>query len=97
VARTISATTAAKHFREVLNDVEHRGETFQVERHGRLVARIGPAERTAAGRVRWKEALARLSAGPIPDPDFAADLEEVRRQVERLPEDPWGRSSTAPF
>jgi antitoxin (DNA-binding transcriptional repressor) of toxin-antitoxin stability system len=96
VARTISATTAAKRFREVLNDVEHRGETFEVERHGRPVARIGPTEEGAPRRVGWKDALSLLSAGPAPDPDFATDLEEVRRRVEKLPEDPWARSSTAP-
>ncbi|HYW90766.1 MAG TPA: prevent-host-death protein [Chloroflexota bacterium] len=96
MTRTISATTAAKRFREVLNDVEHRGETFEVERHGRPVARIGPTERTAASRVRWKDALALLSAGPMPDADFAADLDGVRTQIGTLPKDPWERSSTAP-
>ena len=97
VVRTINATTAAKHFREVLNDVEHRGETFEVERHGRLVARIGPTGPAAFRLVRWKEALGALSAGPASDADFYGDLEEVRRQVARLPEDPWAPSSTAPF
>ena len=95
VARTISATTAAKRFREVLNDVEHRGETFEVERHGRAVARIGPTE-PGHRRMNWKEALARLHAGPSPDADFARDLEELRQQVEPLPQNPWARSSTAP-
>src|SRR5205807_9852427 len=92
VVRTISATTAVKRFREVLNDVEYRRETFEVERHGRPVARIGPTSQTATRRVGWKEALALLSAGPAPDPDFAADLEDVKRQIEALPEDPWARS-----
>src|SRR5438105_15322566 len=96
MARTISATTAAKRFREVLNDVEYRRETFEVERHGRPVATIGPTGQTATRRLGWKEALALLSAGPAPDPDFAADLEDVKRQIEALPEDPWARSSTAP-
>jgi antitoxin (DNA-binding transcriptional repressor) of toxin-antitoxin stability system len=96
VARTINATTAAKRFREVLNDVEHRGETFEVERHGRLVARIAPTGLAATRLVRWKDALAALSAGPASDADFHSDLDEVRRQVARLPEDPWAPSSTAP-
>jgi antitoxin (DNA-binding transcriptional repressor) of toxin-antitoxin stability system len=95
VTRTITATTAAKRFREVLNDVEHRGETFEVERHGRPVARIGPTEQTASSRVRWKDALALLTAGPMPDADFVADLDDVRRKIGTLPEDPWVRSSTA--
>ena len=96
VARTISATTAAKRFREVLNDVEHRGETFEVERHGRAIARIGPTEEVAARRVAWKDALALLTAGPLPDPEFAADLAEIKRHLEPLPGNPWARSSTAP-
>ena len=96
VARTISATTAAKRFREVLNDVEYRRETFEVERHGRPVARIGPTERGAGRQVSWKDALTLLRAGPVPDADFATDLEQVRRDVEGLPEDPWAPSSTAP-
>jgi antitoxin (DNA-binding transcriptional repressor) of toxin-antitoxin stability system len=96
VARTISATTAAKRFREVLNDVEYRRETFEVERHGRPVARIGPTEQGAGRQVSWKDALALLRAGPVPDADFATDLEQVRRDVEGLPEDPWAPSSTAP-
>jgi hypothetical protein len=48
-----------------------------VARHGRPVARIGPSEHAAQ--------LAFLSAGPVPDADFATDLEEVSRQVEGLP------------
>ena len=54
VVRTISATTAVKRFREVLNDVEYRRETFEVERHGRPVARIGPTSQMALGGVGWK-------------------------------------------
>ena len=97
MARTISATTAAKRLREVLNAVEHRGETFEVERHGRAIARIGPTQHAAVRRVAWKDALALLNAGPLPDREFGTDLDEIRRQVESLPEDPWARSSTAPF
>jgi hypothetical protein len=96
VVRTISATTAAKRFREVLNDVEHRAETFEVERHGKAIARIGPMEPALAGRVAWKDALALLNAGPLPDPEFAADVEEIRRHFEALPSNPWAHSSTAP-
>ena len=92
MAKTINATTAAKRFREVLNDVEHRGETFEVERHGRPVARIGPTAQAAHRRLSWKEALALLNAGPSPDADFAKDLQELRQQVELPPEDPWARS-----
>ena len=43
-----------------------------------------------------EDALARLSAGPMPDPDFATDLEEIKRQVQGVPVDPWAPSSTPP-
>jgi hypothetical protein len=38
--RTISATMAAREFREVLDAVEHAGETFRIERHGSPVDRM---------------------------------------------------------
>jgi antitoxin (DNA-binding transcriptional repressor) of toxin-antitoxin stability system len=89
--RNVTATVAAKHFRQVLDAVEHHGDTFQVERHGRLVATIGPAEGGARRRVSWAEARAALLAGPQADDDFASDLAEVRVQVGVLPLDPWER------
>ena len=96
MVRTISATTAAKRFREVLNDVEHRAETFEVERHGKAIARIGPTDQASARGLAWKDALPLLKAGPLPDPEFAADLDEIRRHLEALPGNPWARSSTVP-
>jgi antitoxin (DNA-binding transcriptional repressor) of toxin-antitoxin stability system len=95
VTKTVSATVAARHFREILNEVERARETFQVERHGRPVASIGPAEGTARPRVVWKDALALLANGPSADPYFAADLDRLTGQVDSLPADPWARSSTA--
>lgn len=87
---------AARHFRDVLNAVEHERETFQVERHRRPVASIGQAKGASPPWVTWKDALALLQDGPRPDADFAADLDDLRRSVELLPADPWAHSSTAP-
>lgn len=39
-----------------------------------------------------REALAMMAAGPLPDPDFAADMEAVLRAVGPEPDDPWARS-----
>ena len=39
-----------------------------------------------------REALALLATGPVPDPDFANDMEAVRGDIGPVPEDPWARS-----
>ena len=94
--RTITATIAAKRLREVLNAVEHAGETFRIERHGKAIAEIRP---TAATRQhsRWGDVLATLHAGPQPDAGFAADLESIRKSAGATPVDPWELSSTPRF
>jgi hypothetical protein len=38
------------------------------------------------------EALALMSAAPLPDPAFADDLEAVLADIGPTPEDPWARS-----
>ena len=61
----------------MLDQVEHEGETFLVERHGRVIASVAPAA-AASGRTvkallraqpvdeRWSEDLAALRAGVQP-------------------------------
>ena len=44
----ISATEASKRFADMLDAVEHRGETFTVVRRGRAIATIAPAHRKPA-------------------------------------------------
>jgi hypothetical protein len=87
--RRISATTAARQFRDVLNQVQYARESFEVERHGRLVAHIGPARQDPPRSVTWGDAVAMLRAGPGTDPAFAADLEETRKTILPRPADPW--------
>lgn len=96
MAKTVTATVAARHLREILDEVEHRRGVFQVERHGRLVATIGPTGAASHPRVRWKDALARLVSGPAPDPDVDADLKRLKQEVNPMPPDPWVPSSIAP-
>jgi len=71
--KSLTATEAARKFTEVLDAVESRGETFLVVRHGRAVARIGPAGgghgaavkevlRTAPHDQGWVEDLKRMRA-----------------------------------
>ncbi|MGH8907341.1 MAG: type II toxin-antitoxin system Phd/YefM family antitoxin [Egibacteraceae bacterium] len=83
----ITATDAARAFSDLLDRVEHRGHSFTVTRKGRPVARICPAgPRTiTVGEL--------LHAAPKPDDDFAADLDEARRQIQAAPgRDHWASS-----
>ncbi len=80
----ISATEASKRFADMLDAVEHRGETFTVVRRGRAIATIAPAHRTTLGELREF-----LTANP-PDPEWEHDLEDLRRFVGPAPTaDPW--------
>lgn len=74
--KDISATDAARQFSDVLDAVEHRGESFAIVRRGHPVAHLVPAA-AASGRVvkdflmdhgadsDWRRELAELRAGSI--------------------------------
>jgi prevent-host-death family protein len=80
----ISATDASKRFADMLDAVEHRGETFTVVRRGRPIATIAPATHTTLAELREF-----LRAHP-PDEAWEADLADIRRFVGSAPtEDPW--------
>jgi prevent-host-death family protein len=80
--KKLSATDAARRFSDLLDAVESGGETFVVVRHGRAVARIGPA---AAGTgLALKETLREHQ----PDADWAGELRELRASVGPA-SDPW--------
>jgi antitoxin (DNA-binding transcriptional repressor) of toxin-antitoxin stability system len=93
MAKIITATIASKRLREVLNAVEHEGETFRIERHGKAIAEIRPTALSGL-RSRWGDVLDALRAGPQPDAGFAADLQSIRESAGAPPADPWARSST---
>ncbi|HTT96162.1 MAG TPA: type II toxin-antitoxin system Phd/YefM family antitoxin [Solirubrobacterales bacterium] len=78
--KQLSATDAARRFSDVLDSVESEGETFVVVRRGRAVARIGPAD--AGTGLALKEAL----RAHRPDPEWAAELRELRAAVGPAPE-----------
>jgi antitoxin (DNA-binding transcriptional repressor) of toxin-antitoxin stability system len=80
--KQLSATDAARQFSDVLDSVEASGETFVVMRHGRAVARIGPA---AAGTgLALKETLREHR----PDVAWADELRQLRESV-GPGTDPW--------
>jgi prevent-host-death family protein len=70
--KDISATDAARGFAEMLDAVEHEGESFLVRRNGRPVARIEPAAGATGRSV--KDLLANTSR----DPDWIHDLGILR-------------------
>ena len=80
----ISATDASKRFADMLDAVEHRGETFTVVRRGRAIATVAPARRATVGQLRGF-----LREHP-PDDDWESDLADLRRFIGSAPmTDPW--------
>jgi prevent-host-death family protein len=80
----ISATDASKRFADMLDAVEHRGETFTVVRRGRPIATIAPASRATMAELR------EFLKNHQPDDAWDNDLADVRRFVGSAPtEDQW--------
>jgi len=48
----VSATTAARHFAELLDAVEHRGEHFTIVRRGKVIAQLDPVVVGRGGDVK---------------------------------------------
>lgn len=71
----MSATEASRGFSDLLDAVEHDGESFRIVRHGRTVAMVVPAP-PASGA----DAVA-LLARHRRDPGWASELTELRAIV----------------
>ena len=71
----ITATDASRSFADLLDAVEHRGESFTIVRRGKVIAQLEPA-RTASG-ARAKELIRRHSV----DPDWIGEVAELRSQL----------------
>lgn len=72
----VTATDAARHFADLLDAIEHRGESFTIVRRGKAIAHLEPLHRGVGSDVK---ALLRRQR---PDPAWAGDLEEVRGLLE---------------
>ena len=82
--KEVSATDAARGFADLLDAVQHQGESFVIRRNGEIVARIEPAQgangRSVKGLLaatprdqRWAEDLRDLRASlPAEVPDWRA-------------------------
>lgn len=83
---TVTATELARNIGDILARIRYRRESFVVERNGRPVARLIPADVRPMGTVR--EALAAWMEGAEADPTFVDDLERVNA-ADRPAENPW--------
>jgi prevent-host-death family protein len=85
--RRISATEASRSFSRVLDQAEHGGESFIIERNGRPVAELRPAPKAST----VGDLIEFLRDVPLPDPDFRDDLLQIIDQSSRdVGRDPWG-------
>lgn len=73
--RRLTATDAARRFSSLLDQVEQTGETFVVERRGRVVASIVPAP-VSSGR----EVKRMLRSLPV-DSSWPTELRELRASL----------------
>ncbi len=80
--REVSATEAARRFSELLDTIEHDGESYAVTRRGRRIASIVPA-----AEPNGKAVSQFLRAHP-PDEDWATELAEFRSLLV-VEERPW--------
>lgn len=71
----ISATEAARRFSEILDAVEHRGESYVIVRKGRPVARMGPAAKLSG------ESAKEILRGSSRDRLWEKELRELRAAV----------------
>ena len=80
----ITATEASKHFADMLDAVEHRGESFTVVRRGRAIAVVTPARPSTLEQLR-----AFVRSHP-PDDGWQQDLADLRQAVRNAStRDPW--------
>jgi antitoxin (DNA-binding transcriptional repressor) of toxin-antitoxin stability system len=88
MTRTLSATEVARNFSSVLDDVEHAGQRVRIERHGHVVAELGPP--SVERRCTWGELVDLLQRLEQPDTHFARDLGEAHRLLNEPVRDAWG-------
>lgn len=79
---TITATELKNRISEVINDVAYRGNVTIVERHGKPLVKIVPAERKPKEDI--KDVINRYF-GAMPDfPDVAKSRRSRRRKIPPL-------------
>lgn len=89
-ARRITATYLAKHLSEVMDRARFEGEEFIVERKGKPVCRISPAEPRKLVKKGTVRDLDRIFEAVRPGKDFVKAIDDFRRKRRlKPPRDPW--------
>jgi len=84
----ISATQTARRFSELMNRVRYRGESFVVERGGKPVCEILPAQPTKFTGSDLAELLRSL---PKPDKEYFTLVENLIAKQSKVAESRWPR------
>ena len=91
MSETLTVTEAARNFSDVVNRVFYRGDSMDLTRGGKVVARLVPAVDVAA--PTGSEVLAAWKIIPHLGADeaeaFAADLERGREALNQVPAAKW--------
>lgn len=72
----ITATDAARHFSDLLDAIEHRGESFTIMRRGKAIALLEPTK--SEGGAAAKSLLRRHKR----DPNWRSEIEALRDLLE---------------
>ena len=91
MAKTLTVTEAARNFSDVVNRVFYCGESMELTRSGKIVARLVPVNDVTAPTGRqvaeaWKTLphLTKADANA-----FAAEIEIGRASLNKLPSSKW--------
>jgi antitoxin (DNA-binding transcriptional repressor) of toxin-antitoxin stability system len=84
----ISATETARRFSELMNRVRYRGESFVVERGGKPVCEILPAQ---PSKFSGRELTDLLRSLPKPDEEYFALVENLIAKQSTVAESRWPR------
>ena len=84
----ISATEAARSFSELMNRVRYRGESFVVERGGKVICEILPAK---PAKCSGAELASLLRSLPPPDDEYLTIVEELIAKQPTAAKSGWQR------
>ena len=84
----ISATETSRRFSELMNRVHYRGESFVVERGGRPMCEILPAQ---PPKFSGRELADLLRSLPKPDEEYLLLVEKLAAKQAPVTESKWRR------